>query len=148
MQVSQLRLGLLRLLCGLEEESELVLGLATRVWLGCLTWSSAFRALGLSSLALSALPEAASLAGLVSEACSHGVSWFMPSQNRMEIVVYLTEILGGKMGIVLVHGNKYDEGGVNITRWYDSITCLSNSRDTPTIIVHLNCSQNNLVNTC
>ena len=36
-QVSQLRLGLLRLLCGLEEESELVLGLAAGVWLGCLT---------------------------------------------------------------------------------------------------------------
>lgn len=31
----------------------------------------------------------------------------------MEIVVYMTEILGGKVGIVLVHGNKYDEGGVN-----------------------------------
>ena len=85
MQVSQLRLGLLRLLCGLEEESELVLGLAARLSLGCLTWSSAFSALVLSSLALSALLEAESLAGLVSEACSPGVSWFMPSQIEWKL---------------------------------------------------------------
>ena len=85
MQVSQLRLGLLRLLCGLEEESELVLGLASRVRLGCLTWSSAISALGLSSLALSALLEAESLAGLVSEACSRGVSWFMLPQIEWKL---------------------------------------------------------------
>ena len=84
-QVSQLRLGLLRLLCGLEEDSELVLGLAARVWSGCLTWSSAFSALGLSSLALSALLEAESLAGLVSEVCSRGVSWFMPPQIEWKL---------------------------------------------------------------
>ena len=82
MQVSQLRLGLLRLLCGLEGESELILGLAARVWL---TWSSAFSALGLSSLALSALLEAESMAGLVSEACSRGVSWFMPPQIEWKL---------------------------------------------------------------
>ena len=74
MHVSQLRLGLLRLLCGLEDESEAVLRLAAIVWLGCVKWSPAVEALVLSLRALSALLAGALLAGFVSKAGSRGVS--------------------------------------------------------------------------
>ena len=76
MQVSQLRLGLLRLLCFLEDDSE-VLGLAAGVWSECLILSSALSVLVLALLALSSL-VGASLAGFVSEAGNRGMSWSMP----------------------------------------------------------------------
>ena len=92
MHVSQLRLGLLRRLCGLEDEAEVVAGVVEIIWSGCWTPSSAF-----SALASSALLAGALLAGLLSKAASRGVSLSMAPHIKWKL---WCNILGGKVGII------------------------------------------------
>lgn len=76
MQISQLRLGLLRRLCALEDESEAVPGLAARAWwawLACSFFST------LAVLGVMAAPslETPFFVDTVTKAGSRRVSWSM-----------------------------------------------------------------------